>query len=40
MENDMISYLDQVVIINNKKGDGELYDLLSGPNDDNKQQTG
>ena len=40
MENDMISYQDQVVIINNKKGDGEWYDQLSGPSGDNKQQTG
>ena len=31
MENDMTSYQDQVVIINNKKGDEKWYDQLSGP---------
>ena len=40
VKNDMISYHDQVMIINNKQGIGQWYDQLSGPSDDNKQQTG
>ena len=40
VKNNMISYHDQVMIINNKQGIGQWYDQLSGPSDDNKQQTG